>query len=324
MCYDVPCTLVPVSSWFRFSLASSSDHWNSRFAKKTLEDMDMLQCSGSPLHVSFWPAHPGRDVFGKLMQPQHPGTRSKDKQRRNTSHDITCHTEPYWAILGHIGPYWAMWCHRHLYVPSLQQHNGASTLQWCSCCPWIQHASTIQLPQTRNCWNFAWKLLQARYIPVLPEPGSENCEIPSTGKLLLLPQRCNRGIGIFSANAYASHTLVPTRVALPTEPWLFYAFLTWGLDFKLAKFSIFMRIDKCTHDCPSILLIPNIAWHVYCTHCFSQVFFDLCFAFKLWWFFGQCSCSFPSLPEQHCPSFPTPLSWCGRAPPGWQQVIKMT
>lgn len=104
MCYDVPCTLVPVSSWFRFSLASSSDHWNSRFAKKTLGDMEMLQCSGSPLHVSFWPAHPGRGVFGKLMQPQHPGTRSKDKQRRNTSHDITCHTGPYWAILSHIGP----------------------------------------------------------------------------------------------------------------------------------------------------------------------------------------------------------------------------
>ena len=139
-----------------------------------------------------------------------------------------------------------------------------------------------------------------------------------------LENLCHRGIGIFSANAYASHTLVPTRVALPTEPWLFYAFLTWGLDFKLAKFSIFVRIDKCTHDGPSILLIPNIAWHVYCTHCFSQVFFDLCFAFKLWWFFGQCSCPFPSLPEQHCPSFPTPLSWCGRAPPGWQLGIKMT
>ncbi len=131
-------------------------------------------------------------------------TSRNTKQRQAKKKHITRHHVPYWAILSHIGPYDA---------PSLQQHNDASTLQWCSCCPWIQHASRFQLPwQTRmQRGTFASKLLQARYIPVLPEPGSENCEIPSNGSsVAALENLCNRGIGIFSANAYASQTLVPT------------------------------------------------------------------------------------------------------------------
>ena len=97
MCYDVPCTLVPVSSWFRFSLASSSDHWNSRFAKKHWE---IWRCSNAQevlfmflsdllilaeVFLENWCNHNIQELEAKI---------SKKETHHTTSR----------AILSHIGP----------------------------------------------------------------------------------------------------------------------------------------------------------------------------------------------------------------------------
>ena len=105
MCHDVLwCAMHLGPSFFLISFQFSQllRSLNSRFAKKTLGDMEMLQRSGSPLHVSFWPAHPGRDVFWKIDATT---TSRNSKQRQAKKKYITRHHVPYWAILSHIGPY---------------------------------------------------------------------------------------------------------------------------------------------------------------------------------------------------------------------------
>ena len=191
-------------------------------------------------------------------------TSRNTKQRQAKKKHITRHHVPYWAILSHIGPYDA---------PSLQQHNDASTLQWCSCCPWIQHASRFQLPwQTRmQRGTFASKLLQARYIPVLPEPESEKTARSLRMDLLLLLWK------IYVTEALASSPPMPMQVTLwcrqqkgSTSNWT----MAWISNVQSSV------SWQSSWGLTSVPLIPKIAWHVYCIHCFSQVFSIFVLLFK--------------------------------------------